>query len=138
MYDIKASNVGEPVSARRINRVEDQQWGFVVDHYEPGMVLAEDMQSLRWPNDTELLGQEREAMVLTRYQARAALLNAALLADVEALMADANTPEDIKLMWAHKERIRRLHPATIQMAEALGWTEMQLDDLFRAGMAIEA
>lgn len=81
--------------------------------------------------------REREAMVLTRYQARAALHDAGLLDDVDTLMADANTSAEIKIMWEHKERIRRTHSATIQMATALGWTADQLDDLFRAGMQID-
>lgn len=92
----------------------------------------------KWVEDADAkLAAEWEAMVLTRYQARAALLNAGLLDDVEALMADAETPREIVLMWQHKERIRRTHEATVQMAGALGWTDEQLDDLFRQGMQIE-
>lgn len=100
---------------------------------------AEEEQEIlaRWNEAPDPLDREREAMVLTRYQARAALLNAGLLDDVEALMADASTPREVRLMWQFKERIRRNHPTTIDMASALGWTDEQLDDLFRAAMAIE-
>lgn len=83
------------------------------------------------------LARERDMMVVTAYQARAALLAAGLLDDVEALMVDPNTPRDIVLMWQHKPKIRRTHQTTIDMATALGLTDTQLDDLFRAGLLIE-
>lgn len=83
------------------------------------------------------LEQERDRMSATAYQTRAALNDAGLLDDVEALMTDASTPREVRLMWQYKERIRRNHPTTIDMASALGWTDKQLDDLFRAAMEIE-
>lgn len=92
----------------------------------------------RWNSKESVsIEEERGAMVITQYQARAALNNAGLLSDVEALMADPTTDADIKLQWNHKPRIRRLHPATTSMASALGWSDTQLDDLFRAAMKLE-
>lgn len=113
---------------------------------QPGEEPPADAVTVPPPDDFHIIedGQwvysqqrEREAMVLTRYQARAALHDAGLLDDVAALMEDVDTPAEITLMWEHKERIRRTHSATIQMATALGWTDEQLDDLFRAGMQID-
>lgn len=83
------------------------------------------------------LERERDMMVVTAYQARSALLAAGLLDDVETLMADPETARDIVLMWQHKPRLRRTHPTTVDMAMALGMTDTQLDDLFRAAMLIE-
>lgn len=83
------------------------------------------------------LEREREQMIATAWQARAALLAAGLLDDVEALLADPSTARDIKLMWQHKPTIRRTHQTTIDMARALGMTDTQLDDLFRAAVQLD-
>lgn len=92
----------------------------------------------------DMLEREREAMVVTQYQARKALKDQELLSQVEDMMADPDTDEDVKLMWQFKDRIRRLHSVTNQMLDSItmddgtvGMTEEQKDDLFRYGMSVE-
>lgn len=77
-------------------------------------------------------------MSVTPYQARQALLDQNYLDTVQLMMEDINTPEEIKLMWAYKQQIRRLHPATNQMLDKLNMTEEQKDDLFRYAMSLES
>lgn len=75
---------------------------------------------------------------VSRFQARAALLNAGLLDDVETLMADAATPALARLAWTDAIEFRRTSPTVLAMASALGLTEAQIDALFVDAAGIEA
>ena len=74
----------------------------------------------------------REAMVVTPFQAKAALLDADLLDDIEALMADPLTDRVVVLAWNNAIQFERLSPMVAGIAAALGWTDEQLDTLFEA------
>lgn len=76
--------------------------------------------------------------VVTRFQARAALHLAGLLASVEALMAAPETPALAKLAWADAQEFKRNSPTMLAMAAELGLTETQLDELFTVAAGIEA
>lgn len=90
------------------------------------------------------LTAEEEAAVLAapkpvpaevpQWQARRALLAAGLLASVEAAVAAAS--QDIQITWEYAPNIVRNSPFVTAMAGALGLTDQQLDDLFRAAAAI--
>jgi len=67
-------------------------------------------------------------------QARRALLVAGLLDDVEAAVAAAS--QDIQIAWEYEPNIRRDSPMIGALAPALGLTDAQIDDLFRAAAAI--
>jgi hypothetical protein len=82
--------------------------------------------------------QRREARVVSRFQARAALHNAGLLPQVEALMADSETDPIARLAWTDAQEFRRESPNVIAIAARLGLTDKQLDDLFVAAAQIEA
>ncbi len=71
------------------------------------------------------------------YQARAALLAADLLDDVEALIADPETDRAIKIAWEYASEFKRESPFIEQMAGALGLTEQQVDELFIAAAQVE-
>lgn len=73
---------------------------------------------------------------VSRFQARAALFDAGLLAQVEDMMADA--PMLAKLAWTDAQEFRRTSPTVAAMAQALGLDEAALDALFFAAAAIEA
>jgi hypothetical protein len=75
--------------------------------------------------------------IVSRFQARAALLAAGLLDDVDAIMADPATPALTRLAWAEAVEFRRASPTVSAMSEALGLTEAQVDDLFIAAAGIE-
>lgn len=74
--------------------------------------------------------------VVSRFQARAALHNAGLLAGVEAAVAAADPFTQIA--WADATEFRRDSPTIAALAVALGMTGAQLDDLFRAAALIVA
>lgn len=81
---------------------------------------------------------ERQARVISPFQARAALAQAGLLAAVEALMADPATPEIARLAWLHAQEFRRNSPTLLALAGALGLDEAALEALFDAAATIVA
>lgn len=74
--------------------------------------------------------------VVSPFQAKAALLAAGLLDDVEAAIVQA--PDLVRLAWSEAVEFRRGSPSVVAMAQGLGWTEQQLDALFVAAAEIEA
>jgi hypothetical protein len=79
---------------------------------------------------------ERDTMVVTRFQARAALMGADLLDATDALVAGAD--ELTKLAWADAGTFERRSPAIASLGAQLGLTDTQIDDLFRAAALIHA
>ena len=75
---------------------------------------------------------------VTAFQAKAALLDAGLLPQVESIMAQDSTPALAKLAWATAQVFNRSSPTVAAMASALGLTDAQIDALFVAGAAITA
>lgn len=73
---------------------------------------------------------ERERMVVSMRQARLALLDADLLADVDS--AVANLDHAARITWEYATEVRRSDPLVAQLGPALGLTSAQVDDLFRA------
>jgi hypothetical protein len=94
------------------------------------------------PADTrteeEKLQAERQSMVVSRFQAFAALHIAGLLPAIEAMMQDPATDTLAKLAWVNALEFRRLSPTVTAIASALNLTDEQLDDLFRQAKLIEA
>lgn len=85
--------------------------------------------------EAERLTAERAAMKVSRLQARVALLQAGLLPQVEAAVAAADPI--IQMAWAEAIELRRYSPAILGLASALGLTDTQLDDLFRAAALVD-
>jgi hypothetical protein len=75
---------------------------------------------------------------VTAFQAKAALLQADLLEDVEALISHADTPRIIKLAWAETLHFERNSPTVATIAAALRLTDEQVDDLFVVASGITA
>lgn len=76
--------------------------------------------------------------VVSAFQARAALLQASLLDDVEAYMTSPTTDPFVKLAWDKAQEFRRDSPTVNSLATLLGLTNSQLDDLFRFAKTITA
>lgn len=87
-------------------------------------------------NQARALQLERAQMVCSRFQARAALLSAGLLATVEAAVAQADA--FVQIAWADAVEFRRNSPTIAALQSAVGLTDAQIDDLFRSAMQIEA
>ena len=75
--------------------------------------------------------------VVTRFQARAALLQAGLLDDATAVI-EASGDAFTKLAWAEASEWRRDSALVVGMATAIGLSSGQIDDLFRAAAKITA
>lgn len=84
----------------------------------------------------EALAAERAAMQCSRFQAKAALLSAGLLPQVEVEIAAADPMT--QLAWLEAVEYRRNSPTILALAAALDLSDEQVDDLFRAAMQIEA
>ena len=90
-------------------------------------------QPIDW--DAIALAKERKGMVVSRLQGRLTL-GPQTVSALDALAADPNTP------WAMRETInnaaewRRTSQAMDELAYALGFSESQMDDLFRVAMQV--
>ena len=76
----------------------------------------------------------REKMQVTRYQAKAALLQAGLLETVEQAIAATDDPL-ITLAWA-EAGFERMSPLIAEMQSVIGLTDEQVDDLFRTASEV--
>lgn len=90
-------------------------------------------------------GPEPVPQIVSRFQARAAMLAApATSADFPNLLAQINAAVDgsdnafVQLAWAEAVEWSRASPTVNALAEAVGVTSEQLDDLFRAAAGIAA
>lgn len=85
---------------------------------------------------------ERARMVVSRLQARAALLEAGLLDTVEkavngSVLSGSKVTPLVRLAWNEATEFRRSSPTIAAVGQLLGLAEDQLDELFRAAMRIE-
>lgn len=84
----------------------------------------------------EVLEARRAAMSCSRFQVKAALDDAGLLADAEAAVQSLSARQ--QLAWTDQDRFTRLSPTINAVATILGLTETQVDDLFRQAATIKA
>lgn len=77
-------------------------------------------------------------MVVSRFQARAALHLAGLLDRVEQIMADPQTPVLSRLAWQDAQEFRRSSPTLLALADQLGLSAEALDQLFITASEIQA
>jgi hypothetical protein len=96
-----------------------------------------DVTELTDEEKADRLQAKREGMTLTPFQARAVLSYSGMLGNVMALMAHEDTPDMIKIAWEYASEFRRMSPAILGMAGALGLTDEQLDSMFEQGSQIE-
>ena|SRR5690554_764720 len=80
------------------------------------------------------LRKAREKMQVTRYQAKAALMQAGLLETVEQAIAATDDPL-ITLAWA-EAGFERMSPLIAEMKTAIGLTDEQVDELFLAAAEV--
>lgn len=75
---------------------------------------------------------------VTMRQARLALLGAGLLPTVQAAIAALPSPqkEAAEIEWEYAQEVQRNHGLVPSMAQALGMSEAQIDDLFIAAAAL--
>ena len=76
------------------------------------------------------LRKRRESMKVTRFQAKAAMIQAGLLDDIQVAI-DASEDPLVALAWS-EAGFERLSPFVAQMQAAIELTDSQLDELFDA------
>ena len=76
--------------------------------------------------------------VVTMRQARLALLNAGLLANVNTLIAamPGATGEAARIEWEYAQTVERASPLIVSLASALGLNDESLDTLFTQAKAL--
>lgn len=83
------------------------------------------------------LEQERAQMVVSRFQAKAALYQAGLLSVIETLLAGESNFIH-RLAWDESTEFHRDSPTLTFLGGAAGLSDEQIDDLFRLAMTIRA
>jgi hypothetical protein len=117
--------------------------GAVINTILASPEFAEAQHPGAWRLSDEQPGIEPEPtapapQTVTAFQAKAALLESGLLDDIEALMADVNTPRIVKLAWSEALTFERQSPTVLMLATALGLSADELDTLFAAASQITA
>lgn len=84
------------------------------------------------------LQQWRQTTSCTPFQGKAALHNAGLLDDVEALINNPDTDTLTKLAWNNAIEWKRLSPMIESLGTALGLSAEQIDNLFKDAQNIQA
>ena len=99
---------------------------------------AEERAAARARLNADALIAARASMVISPFQARAALAAAGLLSQVEAMMADPATQEITRLAWQHAQEFRRTSPTLLALSSQLGLDDTALDELFANAAGITA
>lgn len=97
-----------------------------------------DVKAWYADNSAQELHKKRQGMVVSAFQAFAALDNAGHLDAVETMMADPETPRVHRLAFQKATEFRRLSPTVEHWKERLSLTDEQLDALFEDADSIEA
>lgn len=116
----------------KVARYVERTWQ-LVDAQSP-----ESVEPLPELTNEEKLALWRQGAKISRFQARATLLQAGLLDEVEAHMALPDTDQFTKLAWSDAIEFRRQSPLVEAMKPILNLTDEQLDDLFRFAATIFA
>ncbi|MDC8443767.1 hypothetical protein JJO83_13850 [Halomonas aquamarina] len=113
----------------------------------PGMQLIDeaehtarviDIEQWRESNAQRELEKKREGMVVSAFQAFAALDAAGYLDQVEVMMADPETPRVHRLAFEKAQEFRRNSDTVNAWKERLELTDQQVDELFEHAATIVA
>ena len=80
--------------------------------------------------DQKQLEQARESATLTRMAFMLALEDAGLYDEVEAAIESDQVDKRAKIMWHNASQFERMNPDLLAMAQALGYTDEQMDAIF--------
>ena len=108
-----------------------------VSHPSNALDVYDDATLARYCIDREEVADPPPPVpaLVSRMQAKRALLDSGLLPTVEAAIA-ASDDAALQLYWAEASDFHRDHPALIAMTAALGMTSGQVDDLFISAAAV--
>lgn len=126
------------LKAGAIVPVSNELYGDVQQWIDEGNTLAEFDGYPEVPMTAEQLKDWRESAVVSRFQARAVLRQAGLRSQVEAIMDDPATDPLVIDAWTDAQEFKRMSPTVLNLADGLGLTDTEVDDLFRQASTIEA
>ena len=86
----------------------------------------------------EALESWRTSTVVSAFQAQQALDDFGYIEQVGAIMSDAATPAKTKRAWRLAQEFRRMSPTVLELAGALGLSDVEIDALFQHALTIEA
>ena len=72
----------------------------------------------------------RQGMTVSNKQLRLAMNDAGVYGDVESAMARSVNTTELEIHWNHSPSINRLDPWIVEVAEAMGLSDKQVDDIF--------
>ena len=90
------------------------------------------------PMNEDQLQSWRASTVASAFQAQQALDDFGYIEQVEAIMTDPATPAKTKRAWKLAQEFRRMSPTVLELAGALGLSEVEIDTLFQHALTIEA
>lgn len=96
-----------------------------------------NVRALTQQEVADRLQTKRNGMVVSPFQAKAAMLAAGIYSTVESLVLNSED-ETLKLAWEYAIEWRRTSPSVIALAQAANLTDVDLDNLFEAAALIEA
>lgn len=88
------------------------------------------------PDPVAALAAERATMVCSRLQGRL-VLGDATCAAIDAIAVDPETPWPMRQAITHAIEWRRMSQTMTELGYLLGYTDTQMDDLFRLAMTVE-
>lgn len=125
-------NTPPSVSGKRAERRPEAEWIIGTDAVEVAYRLVDltpaEIEAAKPPVPT----------AVTNFQARAALLAAGLFGRVDAAIKAQPQDSPAYQAWEYANEITRTGTLVNSVAETLGFTATQLDDLFRQAATIEA
>ena len=100
------------------------------------------MAQVNWRTSEEVaaeaLASWRESVSVSAFQAQQALDELGYIEQVEAIMTDPATPAKTKRAWKLAQEFRRMSPTVLELAGALGLSDVEIDALFQHALTIEA
>jgi hypothetical protein len=122
----------------RIPADEPLAAGMSLISQEEHQALLDDIQQWRDANAARDLAKRREAMEVSRFQARAVLRQMGLREQVDTMMADPATDPLAVDAWTDAQTFKRTSPTIALLASQLGLSDAELDDMFERAADIEA
>jgi hypothetical protein len=102
--------------------------------YENGVKVIREALPDELPTPEELLAAERASMICTPAQMRLALHRMGLLSQVQAI---ADKDPEASIVFEYATQIVRNSPLIDALGGPEGFTPEQIDDIFRAAMAVQ-
>lgn len=90
------------------------------------------------PSPEQILEEKRSKMIVSPFQGRMALIGANLMDQVEAIIANPDTPKETKVAWEYATEWKRLSPMIEGLGGVLGLDGEQIDNLFEEAAQITA